>query len=67
MQNLGPGVMTYLGGLAAKSMPATKAAIIEEIPSILRKDAKRIRVTYGPYTIKGAKVSSYAWVELQTD
>jgi hypothetical protein len=59
--------MSYLGDLALKSMPTTKAATIEEIPPILRKDAKRIRVTYGPYNIKGAKVSNYTRARLQAD
>ena len=65
MQSLTPGVMSSLAGLALKSMPTTKAATVEEIPPILRKDAKRIRVTYGPYNIKGAKVSGYTQVKLQ--
>jgi hypothetical protein len=65
MESLAPGVMSYLADLTLKNMPITKAATIEEIPPILRKDAKRIRVTYGPYNIKGAKVSSYTQVKLQ--
>jgi hypothetical protein len=65
MQSLPPGFISSLSGLAAKYMPTTKAATIEEIPPILRKDAKRIRVTYGPYNIKGAKVSRYAPIKLQ--
>ena len=67
MQGITPGAMTFLGDLAMKNMPSTKAATIEEIPPILRKDAKRIRVTYGPYKIKGAKVSSCSQVKLQVD
>jgi hypothetical protein len=67
MQGLTSGMMPYLADLALKNMPKTKAATIEEIPPILRKDAKRIRVTYGPYSIKGAKVSSCSQVKFQLD
>jgi hypothetical protein len=59
--------MNSFGNFALKNMPKTKAATVEEIPPILRKDAKRIRITYGPYNIKGAKVSSCAQMALQPD
>jgi hypothetical protein len=58
MQNLPASAMSSLSGPALKSMPTTTASTIEEISPILRKDAKRIRITYGPYNIKGAKVSN---------
>jgi hypothetical protein len=61
-----PDLMSSLGGLAFKLMPTTKATTIEEIKPILRNDAKRIRITYGPYKIKGAKVSRCAQVIVST-
>jgi hypothetical protein len=67
MQSISPALMPYLADLAAKSTPSTKAATIEDITPILRKDAKRIRITYGPYSIKGAKVSSSKGVKVQLE
>jgi hypothetical protein len=61
-----PEFMSSLGGLALKFMPTTKAATIEEIPPVLRNDAKRIRITYGPYKIKGANVSRCAQIIVST-
>jgi hypothetical protein len=48
--------MSSMGSLAAKL--AHKAMKVETIQPILRKDATRIRMTYGPYKLKPAKVNS---------
>jgi hypothetical protein len=46
------------GGLAGLLNPTVlKAMKIEEIPPKRMPDAKRIRLTYGPYKIKAANVS----------
>jgi hypothetical protein len=50
-------LMKSMGPLAVKFLQTQQAASIEEIPPILRKDAKRVRITYGPYKLKGAAVS----------
>jgi len=42
-------------GLSGKSQP-TKAAKVEFIEPKIRKDAKRIRLTYGPYKLRAANV-----------
>jgi hypothetical protein len=47
-----PKVSQY-AHLAVQSQLAMK---IEELPPLLRKDAKRVKITYGPYQIRGQKV-----------
>jgi hypothetical protein len=49
-------VLSIFNGQASKKYPAQKAYKIEEIPSIRRKDAKRIKITYGPYALRAANV-----------
>jgi hypothetical protein len=56
-----PELMSSFASLATKFMATTKATTIEDISPVLRKDAKRIRITYGPYKIKGADVSHDSW------
>jgi len=51
-----PDAISIFTGQAAKKYPARKAYKIEEIPPQRRKDAKRIKVTYGPYTLRAANV-----------
>lgn len=42
-----------------KFLPKLKALKVEELPSKLGVlGAKRVKITYGPYKIKGTKVSS---------
>jgi hypothetical protein len=52
-----PDMMSIFSGSAGKKYPAQKAYKIEEIPPLRRKDAKRIKITYGPYTLRAANVS----------
>lgn len=44
-----------LGSLMGRA-PSTKAAKVEFITPKIRKDAKRIRLTYGPYKLRAANV-----------
>jgi hypothetical protein len=50
------GLMSSFGPLMAKFLQPKKAMKIEEIPSLVRKDAKRVRMTYGPFKLKGREV-----------
>jgi len=46
------------GGFAAMMKPdVRKAYKVEEIPPQKYKDAKRIRITYGPYKVRASSVS----------
>ncbi len=51
-----PGLFSTLGGLMVKSLQAQEATSIEEIPTLIRKDAKRLRITYGPFKLRGREV-----------
>lgn len=51
-----PDVISIFNGQAGKKYPVKKAYKIEEIPSLRRKDAKRIKITYGPYALRPANV-----------
>jgi hypothetical protein len=42
-----------------KDAPVLKAFKIENITPVVRADAKRLRITYGPYLIKAANVSTH--------
>jgi hypothetical protein len=47
------------GGLASLMNPSVRSALkIEEIKPLRNPQAKRIRLTYGPYKIRAANVSS---------
>jgi hypothetical protein len=48
--------MPKIAASAHRFMRSQQALKIEEIPPLVRKDAKRVRLTYGPYTLKGRKV-----------
>jgi hypothetical protein len=51
-----PDILSIFTGGAAKKYPVTKAYKIEEVPPLRRKDAKRIKIIYGPYTLRAANV-----------
>jgi hypothetical protein len=51
-----PDILSIFTGGAAKKYPVTKAYKIEEVPPRRRKDAKRIKIIYGPYTLRAANV-----------
>jgi hypothetical protein len=57
--------MSSMGSLAAKM--THKATKVETIQPLLRKDATRIRMTYGPYKLKPAKVSSWKMLSGNSD
>jgi hypothetical protein len=57
MSNMPPWMMTASSNLMANIIPPIKAYKIEEIKPRFRPDAKRIRLTYGPYKLKGLKVT----------
>jgi hypothetical protein len=46
-------LMSTFGTLAVKMLSPQRALKIEDIPPVLRKEAKRVRLTYGPYRLKG--------------
>jgi hypothetical protein len=56
MGSIPPGLLSGVGGLMTRFLQSQKAMKIEEIPAIIRKDAKRIRLTYGPFKLKGRQV-----------
>ena len=49
-------VMPKMAANAHRVMQSQQAMKIEQIPPLVRKDAKRVRLTYGPYVLKGRKV-----------
>jgi hypothetical protein len=51
-----PDILSIFTGGAAKKYPVTKAYKIEEVPPLRRKDAKRLKIIYGPYTLRAANV-----------
>jgi hypothetical protein len=51
-----PDILSIFTGQAAKKYPVQMAYKIEEIPSLRRKDAKRIKIIYGPYALRAADV-----------
>jgi hypothetical protein len=51
------GAMPKGGMMSMMSMPSRKAYKIEQIPPQKYKDARRVRIMYGPYTIRSSKVS----------
>jgi hypothetical protein len=55
-----PDILSIFNGQAAKRFPTQKAYRIEEIASVRRKNAKRIRITYGPYALRAANVCQTA-------
>jgi hypothetical protein len=55
-----PDMMSIFNGKAGQRYPAQKAYKIEAIPPLRRKDAKRIKITYGPYLLRAANVSQLA-------
>ena len=55
-----PDIISIFSGKAGKRFPAQKAYKIEQIPPLRRKDAKRIKITYGPYTLRAANVSHWS-------
>lgn len=57
MPNIPPSLFSAMGSLAGTFLPSQKAFKIEEIPPILRKDAKRLKFIYGPYKLKPKGVS----------
>jgi hypothetical protein len=57
LPKMSPSVMASLGSIAVKFLQSQKAFKIEEIPSVLRKDAKRVRLTYGPYKLRASNVT----------
>jgi hypothetical protein len=48
--------MPKIGASAQRFMQSQQAMKIEQIPPLVRTDAKRVRLMYGPYTLKGRKV-----------
>jgi hypothetical protein len=58
-----PDMMSIFNGQAGKKFPAKKAYKIEQVPSLRRKEAKRVKITYGPYTLRAANVSQIALTE----
>jgi hypothetical protein len=52
-----PDMISIFNGKAGKMYPAQRAYKIEQIPPLRRKEAKRIKITYGPYTLRAANVS----------
>jgi hypothetical protein len=55
---IGP-MMEKFAPFAVSLLATQKAFKVEEIPPVLRKDAKRVRLTYGPYILKGAQVRRF--------
>jgi hypothetical protein len=55
------GLMSTFGPLAVKFLQSQKALKIEEIPPVLRKEAKRVRLTYGPYKLRGQSGVREIW------
>ena len=51
-------LMGSLSALAVKFLPTQKAMKIEKVPPVLRPDAVRVKITYGPYKLRSAKVSN---------
>jgi S-adenosylmethionine synthetase len=49
-------VMPKIAGSAHRIMQSQQAMKMEQIAPLIRKDAKRVRLTYGPYMLKGRKV-----------
>jgi hypothetical protein len=56
MPNIPPSLMSSLGSLATGFLTSQKAMKIEKIQPLLREGATRIKITYGPYKLKGLKV-----------
>jgi hypothetical protein len=52
-----PDMMSIFSGKSSKRFPAQKAYKIEQLQPVRRKDAKRIKITYGPFTLRAANVS----------
>jgi hypothetical protein len=48
--------MPKMAASAHRFMQSQQAMKIEQIPPLVRKDAQRVRLMYGPYTLKGRKV-----------
>ena len=49
-------VMPKMAANAHRVIQSQQAMKIEQIPPLVNKDAKRVRLTYGPYVLKGRKV-----------
>jgi hypothetical protein len=59
MATYGPmmeSMMPKIAGSAHRFLQSQQAMKIEQIPPVTRKDAKRVRLTYGPYVLRGRKV-----------
>jgi hypothetical protein len=52
-----PDMMSIFNGKAGKRYPAQTAFKIENMTPLRRKEAKRIKITYGPYKLRAANVS----------
>jgi hypothetical protein len=57
MSSMPPAMMAMSANFMANIIPPIKAVKIEEIKPRFRPDAKRIRLIYGPYKLKGLKVT----------
>jgi hypothetical protein len=55
-----PNFLSGAAGLMTQFLQSQKAMKIEEIPPLVRKDAKRVRMTYGPFKLRGRQVCSLA-------
>jgi hypothetical protein len=51
-----PSLLAGFGSLATRFLKSQRALKIESIPPVSRKDANRIKITYGPYKRKSSKV-----------
>ena len=49
-------MMPKIAGSANRVLQSQQAMKIEQIPPVIRKDTKRVRLTYGPYALRGRKV-----------
>jgi hypothetical protein len=59
MAQVGSAMETYLPKLSPYAnlvIQSQEAYRVEQIPPLIRPDAKRVRITYGPYGVRGQKV-----------